>query len=266
MDQKNLKTSTKQRVIIAIIAILLLGSTIAAYAGIIVSGNKSNSGSAEQEAYTKAMTAMNEYGASISGQYFDTFNGFRSEVKPYNAETANGEGVQKQDLLQGEGRELATGDTDYFAYYIGFCPDGTVFDSSFDNFENPTSLKAPIYAGQGLIEGWNEGVVGMKIGGARVIQMPGELAYGESREICGGKNSPLKFVVMAVVDQKLTELESKVEESYAKLVQAYYAQQQKAQGTQQSGQSNQSSQSSQTTQGTQTDQSGQTTQTTQVNQ
>ena len=47
MDQKNLKTSTKQRVIIAIIAILLLGSTIAAYAGIIVSGNKSDSGSAE---------------------------------------------------------------------------------------------------------------------------------------------------------------------------------------------------------------------------
>ena len=244
MDQKSLKTSTRTRIIIAIIAILLLGSTIAAYAGVIVSGNKSNSLTAEQEAYSKAVTAMNEYGATLSTKYFDTFNNYRSNVKAYNAETANAEGVKTNDLMQGDGRELTTGDLNYFAYYMGFCPDGSTFDTSFDDFENPTSLKAPIYAGQGLIEGWNEGVVGMKIGGIREIQMPGELAYGESREICGSKNSPLKFIVMAITDDKLNELEGKLEEAYAAYAQAYskmYSQQQSQQQTQQTQQSTDSS-------------------------
>ena len=244
MDQKALKTSTRSRVIIAIIAILLLGSTIAAYAAVIVSGNKSNSLTAEQEAYTKAAEALNMYGTTLSSQYFDTFNSYRSDVKAYNAETANSEGVRTTDLLQGDGRELATGDTDYFAYYIGFCPDGSVFDSSFDDFNNPTSLKAPIYAGQGLIQGWNEGVVGMKIGGVREVQMPGELAYGESREMCGTKNSPLKFVVMAITDSKLTELQSKVEEAYAAYASAYSAQMTKAQSQSSSSSSSSSSNSS----------------------
>lgn len=229
MDEKALKTSPRQRIIIALIAILLLGSTIAAYAGIIVSGSKSSDLSSEQTAYQEAVNTYNEYGTTLSSQYFDTFNSYRSNVKAYNAEAANGEGVKTTDLLVGDGRELAADDTNYFAYYIGICPDGSTFDTSFDNFDNPTSLSAPIYAGQGLIQGWNEGVVGMKLGGVREIQMPGELAYGDSREICGSTNSPLKFIVMAITDDKLSQLANKVEEAYAAYAQAYYKSQQATQ-------------------------------------
>ena len=160
----------------------------------------------------------------MSKEYFPTFSKFRSEVKAYNAAAANSTGVHTRDLLEGTGRELATGDLEYYAYYIGFCPDETIFDSSFNDKDNPTELIAPIYAGRGLIEGWNMGVVGMKIGGVREIQMPGEQAYGETREICGTTNSPLKFIVMAVEDAKLNELNSELDQIYAELVSKYYNQ------------------------------------------
>ena len=223
MDEQLLKTSAKQRIITILIAILLLGSTIAAYVAIVVSsGSKADTSKLEEE-YTAKQSEINEYAATLSSTYFNDFSSFRSRVKAYNAEAANAVGVQKTDLKQGTGRELTTGDTAYFAYYIGFCPDESIFDSSFDDNDNPTALKAPLYAGQGLIQGWNEGVVGMKIGGIREIQIPGELAYGESQEICGMTNSPLKFIVMPITDEKLMTYESELEEIYAKLINAYYS-------------------------------------------
>ena len=45
------------------------------------------------------------------------------------------------------------------------------------------------------------GVVGMKLGGIREITIPGELAYKDATEICGGTYKPLKFVVMAVANE-----------------------------------------------------------------
>ncbi|MBR5409021.1 FKBP-type peptidyl-prolyl cis-trans isomerase [Candidatus Saccharibacteria bacterium] len=225
MDQKALKTSWKQRLIIIIIAILLLGSTFATYILIVLSNNNSSSNNLSklQDDYTAKQVEINNRGAELSNVYFDVFKNFRSNVKAYNAEAVNSTGVQKTDLKEGDGRELTTGDLNYFAYYIGWCPDESVFDSSFDDFSNPTALTAPIYAGQGLIEGWNEGVVGMKIGGVREIAIPGELAYGESREICGTTNSPLKFIVMPITDETLFNLNNELEQIYAQLVNAYYS-------------------------------------------
>lgn len=224
MDQSELKTSLKQRIVIAAIAILLLGSTIATYILIVLSS--SNSGDAKlnklQDDYTAKQVEINEYSQTLSSKYFDTMNSFRSEVRAYNAEAANSTGVKKTDLKEGDGRELTTGDLDYFAYYIGWCPDESIFDTTFNDKDNPTALNVPIYAGQGLIEGWNEGVVGMKVGGVREITIPGELAYGDSKEICGMTNAPLKFVIMPITDDKLHQLNNELENIYGELVQAYY--------------------------------------------
>lgn len=225
MDQSALKTTMKQRIIIMVIALLLLGSTIATYILIVISS--SNSGDAKlekvQEEYTAKQTEINEYSTQLSNKYFNTMNKFKSEVKAYNAESVNSTGVKKNDLMEGDDRELTSGDTDYFAYYIGWCADESIFDSSFDDSSNPNSLKVPLYAGQGLIEGWNEGVIGMKVGGVREISMPGELAYGDSREICGATNSPLKFIVMAIADEKLSSLNNELQDIYGRLVEAYYS-------------------------------------------
>ncbi|MBR1795749.1 FKBP-type peptidyl-prolyl cis-trans isomerase [Candidatus Saccharibacteria bacterium] len=237
MEQSYVKTSMKQRIIIFAIAFLLLAATIASYVLIVLNDKNGSTASttttrtAEEQAQLDAYTTEYEAkgaevtarGEELSKDYFDEFKSYRSRVRSYNAATANSNGLKTEDLKQGTGKVLTDGDTDYFAYYIGYCADETVFDSSFDNYENPTSLKAPLYAAVGLIEGWNAGVVGMKLGGVRELTIPGELAYGETQEICGGTNSPLKFVVMAVDDAELLKLNKELDETYNKLLDYYYS-------------------------------------------
>ena len=207
MDQNYLKTSWKQRLSIIAIAILLLGITVATYIGLVISNNASKSSSSSTDTsktdeiyqrYTAKSEELNTLSTSIAPTYFEEFKGYKSNVKAYNEESANGSGLQTEDIKVGDGTEVTSEWQDYFAYYIGYCADESVFDSSFDSYENPTTLKAPISGNQSLIAGWSQGVLGMKVGGVRQITMPGELAYGETREICGGTNKPLRSIIMAI--------------------------------------------------------------------
>ena len=230
MEEKELKTSVGQRVAITIIAITMLGSMIAGYVAIVLNGGKTAAlddtagiGNDKIAAYEAVYDEKKAAFKEVSKGDFDKFIQYRSEVKAYN-ETAANEGVlQTKDLLIGDGRELTDGDTDYLAYYIGWCADETIFDSSFDDDKNPTAFKSAINASQGMIEGWNAGVVGMRLGGVRRITMSGDLAYGSTTEICGGYNKPLRFLVMAVANEgALKTAASEVDLAYMKLMYAYY--------------------------------------------
>ena len=232
MDQDILKTSWRQRILFIIIAVLMVFSFVATYIAIVLSNKNSNTNSTDgdnseltaiEEEYQKKSDEISKYAETLSSKYFNDFKGYKSQVKSYNATTANSEGLKTTDLKEGTGRELKADDTDYLAYYIGWCADESIFDSSFDDAENPTSLKAPIYAANGLIEGWNQGVIGMKLGGVREITIPGELAYGEDQEICGGTNSPLKFVVLPFDDEKMIKLGKESNEIMERLYAAYYS-------------------------------------------
>lgn len=233
MDEKYLKTSTRQRIIFIIIAFLMVFSFVATYVIIVMNNSKNSSSDTAskedynkvQEEYSAKQNEIDEYASTLSEKYFNEFKGYKSEVKAYNAATINTDGLTTRDLKAGTGRELKADDTNYLAYYIGWCADESIFDSSFNDKENPTSLTAPISAASGLIEGWNQGVIGMKVGGVRELSIPGELAYGESKEICGGKNSPLKFIVMTVADEKMEKLSSEKDEIYSRLIEAYYSSQ-----------------------------------------
>ena len=228
MDQKELKTSPKQRVIILIIAIIMLGSIIASYATIILNGgNSSNTDSkvdsakvAEyEEAYNKKVEEFSEATKSD----FDKFIAFKGEIKAYNEASANENGIKTRDLKQGSGKTLSEDDSNYLAYYVGWCADESIFDSSFDNNDNPTAFAKILDASLGMIEGWNIGVEGMKLGGIREITIPEELAYSDSMEICGGLNKPLKFIVMPVANEDpLKTLASELDEAYMRLQYAYY--------------------------------------------
>ncbi len=228
MDQKELRTSVKQRVIIIIIAILLLGSTILTYMFVVLNSQ----GSSTQTSDANTEEVMKQYDAKkaeietaakpFSDQYFKDFSSYKSEVKAYNEATANSKPLDTKDLKTGTGKELTEDDTDYMAYYIGWCADGTIFDSSFDNAEDPKSLQSPLDPSGGLIEGWTQGVVGMKLGGVRQITMSGDLAYGDTQEICGGYSKPLRFIVMPIErDENLKKLNDELKDLYIQLYMAY---------------------------------------------
>ena len=74
----------------------------------------------------------------------------------------------------GTGAEAKSGDS-VEVHYTGWLKDGTKFDSSDDHKGEPFFFSL----GQGkVIKGWDEGVVGMKVGGKRKLVIPPELGYG----------------------------------------------------------------------------------------
>ncbi len=81
-------------------------------------------------------------------------------------------GTKYWDLKVGEGAE-AKADSDCVVHYTGWLTDGTIFDTSIEK-EQPFTFNMQ----RGVIEGWKEGVLGMKVGGKRRLRIPPEQAYG----------------------------------------------------------------------------------------
>lgn len=88
--------------------------------------------------------------------------------------TTTASGLQYYDLAQGDGATAAAGQT-VVVHYIGWLTDGTKFDSSMDRFQ---PFPFPLGGGR-VIQGWDEGVTGMQVGGRRQLRIPANLAYGE---------------------------------------------------------------------------------------
>ena len=88
------------------------------------------------------------------------------------------EGVKITILKEGTGDVAKTGDT-VAMNYTGRLADGTVFDSNVDpKFKHVEPFIFTIGAGQ-VIKGWDQGLVGMKVGGKRKLTIPASLAYGD---------------------------------------------------------------------------------------
>ncbi len=104
-------------------------------------------------------------------------------------------GLQYEDTIHGEG-EVATAGHQVTVHYTGWLyqdgEQGAIFDSSKDRGD-PFAFR--LGAGQ-VIQGWDEGVAGMKVGGARTLIIPAGLGYGARG--AGGvipPNATLKFDV-----------------------------------------------------------------------
>ncbi len=77
-----------------------------------------------------------------------------------------------EDIVVGEGAEAKPGDT-VEVHYVGVeFRNGQEFDASWNRGE---SIE---FALRGLIQGWQEGIPGMKVGGRRELTIPPEKAYG----------------------------------------------------------------------------------------
>ena len=82
--------------------------------------------------------------------------------------------LEIEDRVVGTGREAKTGATVH-VQYTGTLMNGTKFDSSYDHGGEP--FKFTLGRGE-VIQGWDQGVVGMKVGGKRTLRIPPDLGYG----------------------------------------------------------------------------------------
>lgn len=78
------------------------------------------------------------------------------------------------DIIVGTGVAVQNGDT-VSVLYAGSLDDGTVFDASSKHGNQPFSFTV---GEKQVIEGWDLGLVGMKVGGKRELVIPPELGYG----------------------------------------------------------------------------------------
>ncbi len=124
---------------------------------------------------------------------------------PSGDETVTASGLMYVDEVVGTGEPVGPGDM-VSVHYTGILEDGSVFDSSVDRGE-PFSF---LLGNGSVIQGWDEGVSGMQVGGKRVLTIPSDLAYGETGAGNGliPPNATLTFEVelLGTVDLEIEDL------------------------------------------------------------
>lgn len=103
----------------------------------------------------------------------------------------------KKDTKPGAGKDAVAKGDRVWVLYQGTLMDGTEFDSNMAPDKDPFSFS--VGNGQ-VIEGWDEGLIGMKRGGERELTIPAAMAYGEA-------GSPPKIPANADLKFKVKVLE-----------------------------------------------------------
>jgi peptidylprolyl isomerase len=97
-----------------------------------------------------------------------------------------------EDLVLGDGAQAKAGDS-ISAHYVGVAHStGEEFDASWNR---GTPLDFRLGVGQ-VIKGWDDGIVGMKVGGRRKLTIPAALAYGDRG--AGGAIKPGEALIFVV--------------------------------------------------------------------
>ena len=221
-------TAKSQRIGIWIIALVLLAGTLGSFLVLILAPkNQATEQARIEKLESEYQVVYDEYQAKVdainnkidtelSRQYFEEFHQQTSRIAAFDAESVTG--LTTEDLKIGDG-DVAADDSTYSVYYFGWNPSGKMFDSSFN--EDQTALGSPldrqsigtwVFPGGNtgsVIDGWTEGILGMKVGGIRELTLPADKAYGEqgSGEDIPA-NTPLKFVIMLIPTPDRSEAEA----------------------------------------------------------
>jgi peptidylprolyl isomerase len=109
----------------------------------------------------------------------------------YNENPMSTDELQITDIRPGTGKAVVKGAL-ITTQYTGTLEDGTVFDSSW---ERGKPFQCVIGTGR-VIKGWDQGLMGMQVGGVRTLFVPAHLAYGERSMGAHIKpNSNLRFEI-----------------------------------------------------------------------
>ena len=100
-------------------------------------------------------------------------------------------GLVIEDIKIGDGQEVEKFNI-VTVNYTGLLKDGTKFDSSLNPGRSP--FRFTVGAGQ-VIKGWDDGLMGMKVGGKRKLTIPPELGYGSRDNGPIPANSTLIFEI-----------------------------------------------------------------------
>lgn len=102
--------------------------------------------------------------------------------------------LEINDLTTGKGPKAMAGDQ-VAVYYVGvLSKDGTEFDSNFGSGAPFTVVLGT----QSVIAGWDEGLIGAQAGTRRQLNIPADMAYGESGQGSIGPNEALTFIIDVV--------------------------------------------------------------------
>ena len=132
----------------------------------------------------------------LAGQHKDT----KKHAKP--TKTTSGKwvttktGLKYLDIKVGKGASPKLGEV-VAVHYVGTFPDGKEFDSSKKHGNAPAEF--PLGR---VIQGWNEGLATMKVGGKRKLICPPDLAYGAEGRPGIPPNATLHFEVELVAIRK----------------------------------------------------------------
>ena len=104
--------------------------------------------------------------------YFVFFKGNPKKIKPNNINTDTNMNTNNDEQVSKTGDVLSMN-------YTGRLEDGTVFDSNVDPaFGHAEPFEFTLGAGR-VIAGWDEGLVGMKVGEKKTLTIPPEKGYGD---------------------------------------------------------------------------------------
>jgi peptidylprolyl isomerase len=128
----------------------------------------------------------------IVGSNVDSRSSSAIEDAIKNGVTADGKLINLiiDDVKVGSGKAVVVGDT-VVANYVGTTRDGVQFDSSY---VRGVPFEFTIGAGK-VIQGWEKGLIGMKVGGQRILVIPSDMAYGNKQVGLIPANSPLVFSI-----------------------------------------------------------------------
>lgn len=169
-------TKPHQRVFATVMALLFLGTALATTGGVIWQvRQQGKTDKALQELQKNNPTAQDSQ-TNNTNQKEDPNMLKGKPLAEFTPITVDVPELQIIDLKEGDGAVVAEGAT-ITAHYTGaYAVNGVVFESSKDSGQPAT------FPLSGVIQGWQKGVPGMKVGGVRRLVIPGVQAYGEAPE------------------------------------------------------------------------------------
>lgn len=180
-------TATRDRVFAWVGVIVAIASAVALSVAVVVQQVIDNHNNATQQAAASAQAACTDKNTEETIPAPETY--IPKSVS----------GLEKTDLTPGTGEAAKSGDCLVVKYYGALASNGQHFD---DNFTNTNGFAFIVGQGQ-VITGWDQGLIGMKVGGVRRLVIPAALAYGnQSPSSSIPANSDLVFVVKLLRIQK----------------------------------------------------------------